>query len=446
MALTDLHRLTASEAARAIREGRFTSAELVEACLARVREANGPIEAWALLDPDHARAQAEAADTWRRLGRPTGTLHGVPVGVQDLFDTADMATERGSALCAGRLPSRDAAAVAMLRAAGAVILGKTATTELAGPGPGKTRNPHDPARTSGGSSGGSAAAVAATMVPVALGSQTEGEVICSAAYCGVFGFAPSRGLIPRSGMLRRSSTLDRVGVFARSVEDLALLSGELVGFDDEDPDTRLRARISFVAVAADEPPVAPMLAFVRTPRWQRADPETHAAFAELIEHLGDRAEEVVLAPSAAEAWSWHRTIMEAEMAASLDAVWQQGRDRLPGPLRVRIERGRQVLAVDYQLAIARMRPLRESLSELFEVRYDAILTPAVSGTAAAKLDSPGDPSFCTPWTLCGLPAVSLPLMQGSNGLPLGVQLVGAGEADARLLRTANWLTAAVGEP
>jgi Asp-tRNA(Asn)/Glu-tRNA(Gln) amidotransferase A subunit family amidase len=443
MALTDLHRLTASEAARAIGQGIVTSVELVEACLARVREADGPIEAWALLDPVHAREQAQAADTWRRLGRPTGPLHGVPVGVQDLFDTADMATERGSALCAGRLPSRDAAAVAMLRAAGAVILGKTRTTELAGPGPGKTRNPHDPARTPGGSSGGSAAAVAAAMVPVALGSQTEGSVICSAAYCGVFGFTPSRGLIPRSGVFRRSSTLDRVGLFARTVEDLALLAGELVGFDEDDPDTRLRARIPFVTVAAEEPPVPPMLAFVRTPRWQRADDETRAAFAELIEHLGDRVEEVELVSSAAEAWPWHRTIMEAEMAASLDAVWQHGRDRLPEPLRVRIEHGRQVRALDYQLAIARMGALRESLTELFELRYDAILTPAVPGMAPAGLGSTGDPSFCTPWTLCGMPAVSMPLMQGSNGLPLGVQLVGPDQGDAR---TASWLTARVDEP
>jgi Asp-tRNA(Asn)/Glu-tRNA(Gln) amidotransferase A subunit family amidase len=446
MALTDLHRLTASEAVRAISEGLVTSAEMVEACLARVREADGPIEAWALLDPDHARDQALAADEWRRLGRPTGPLHGVPVGVSDVFDTADMATEHGTPLHAGRLPSRDAAAVAMLRAAGAVILGKTATTEWAGPAPGKTRNPHDPARTPGGSSSGSAAAVAAAMVPLALGSQTEGSVICSAAYCGVFGFTPSRGLVPRSGMLRLSATLDRVGLLARTVEDLALLAGELVGFDEDDPATRLRARIPFAAVATEEPPVPPMLAFVRTSRWERADEETRAAFAELIEHLDDRVEEVELAPSAAEAWLWHRTILEAETAASLDAVWRQGRDQLSKPLRARLEGGREIRALDYQLAIARMQAFQESLRELFELRYDAILTAAAPGPAPAGLGATGDPSFCTPWTLCGMPAVSLPLMQGADGLPVAVQLVGPVQGDARLLRTARWLTARVDAP
>jgi Asp-tRNA(Asn)/Glu-tRNA(Gln) amidotransferase A subunit family amidase len=443
MDLTNLHSLSASDAARLIRDGAIESAQLVEACLARVRETDTQVQAWAFLDPDHALAQARAADEWRLEGRLTGPLHGVPVGVKDIFDTADMPTEKGSVLYAGRTPSRDATVVAMLRAAGAVIMGKTVTTEFATQAPGKTRNPHDPEHTPGGSSSGSAAAVAAGMVPLAIGSQTNGSVIRPAAFCGVLGFKPTHGLIPRHGMLTLSRTLDHVGLFARAVADLALLAGQLVGYDERDPDTRPRARIPFAEVAAEEPPLPPMLAFVRTPHWERADEETKGAFAELIEHLGDRVEEVELFPSAAEAWQWHRTIMEAEMAANLELEWEKGRDRLSESLREQLDRGREVRAFDYQRAVARIRPMYESFVELFEQRYDAILTPAAPGTAPKDLTSTGDPSFCTLWTLCGMPAVSLPLMRGTNGLPLGVQLVGPRDGDARLLRTARWLAARV---
>jgi len=443
MDLTNLHSLSASDAVHLIRQGAIDSAQLVEACLARVRETDTQVQAWAFLDPDHALAQARATDDLKRQGLPIGPLHGVPVGVKDIFDTADMPTEYGSVLYAGRTPSRDAAAVAMLRAAGVVIMGKTVTTEFATQAPGKTRNPHDPERTPGGSSSGSAAAVAAGMVPLALGSQTNGSVIRPAAFCGVLGFKPTHGLIPRHGMFMLSRTLDQVGVFARTVHDLALLAGQLVGYDERDPDTRPRARIPFAEVAAEEPPLPPMFAFVKTPHWERADEETKEAFGELIEHLGDRVEEVELFPSAAEAWQWHETIMEAEMAANLEREWKEGRDRLSDSLRAQLERGREVRAVDYQRAVARIWPIHKSFVELFEQRYDAILTPAAPGTAPKDLASTGDPSFCTLWTLCGMPAVSLPLLQGTNGLPLGVQLVGPRDGDARLLRTARWLAAAV---
>ena len=229
MDLTNLHLLSASEAARLIRDGVISSEQFVEACLARIREVDGQVQAWTFLDPDHALAQARAADEWRLQGRPTGPLHGVPVGVKDIFDTADMPTENGSVLYAGRTPSRDAAAVAMLRAAGAVIMGKTVTTEFAYFSPGKTRNPHNPEHTPGGSSSGSAAAVAAGMVPLALGSQTNGSTIRPAAYCGVIGFKPTHGLISRQGILALSRTLDHVGLFARTIEDIALLAEQLVG-------------------------------------------------------------------------------------------------------------------------------------------------------------------------------------------------------------------------
>jgi Asp-tRNA(Asn)/Glu-tRNA(Gln) amidotransferase A subunit family amidase len=434
----------ASNAARSIKDGLISSGQLVDACLGRVRDVDADVLAWAFLDPDHALAQARSADEFRLSGQPTGPLHGVPVAVKDIIDTGDMPTENGSVLHAGRTPSRDAAVVAMLRAAGAVIMGKTVTTEFATRTPGKTRNPHNPAHTPGGSSSGSAAAVAAGMVPLALGSQTGGSTIRPASFCGVYGFKPTHGLIPRHGMFRLSRTLDHVGLFARSIEDLALLMEQLVGYDERDPDSRPRARIPYREVAAEEPPLPPMFAFVKTPRWDGVDADAKEAFAELTDHLGERVEELELSDATEDASEWHRVIMDAEMAVNLGREWNTGRARLSAPLRARIESGRDVRALDYLRAVAGIAELNESFAELFTQRYDAILTPAAAGTAPAGLDSTGDPAFCTLWTLCGMPALSVPLMQGKNGLPLGVQLVGPRHADARLLRTARWLVDRVG--
>jgi Asp-tRNA(Asn)/Glu-tRNA(Gln) amidotransferase A subunit family amidase len=438
MDLTNLYALSASDAARLIRDGVISSAEFVEACLTRVRDVDAAVQAWAFLDPDHAREQASAADRWRAEGNPTGPLHGVPVGVKDIIDTADMPTENGSVLHAGRTPSRDAAVVAMLRAAGAVVMGKTVTTEFAAYTPGKTRNPHNAAHTPGGSSSGSAAAVAAGMVPAALGSQTNGSVIRPASFCGVYGFKPTHGLIPRAGVLPLSRSLDTLGVFARTLEDVALMVEQLVGFDERDPDSRPRARIPFRDVAAEEPPITPRFALVKTSRWERTTDDTKAAFQELADVLGDRVEEIELVQSA-EAFEWHRLIMETEMAASLDREWTEGRDRLSESLRAQLGRGREVRAVDYQLARARAGAFADGLLELVQERCDAILTPSAPGPAPLGLESTGDPSFCTLWTLAGMPALTLPLVQGATGLPIGVQIVGPRYGDARLLRTGRWL-------
>jgi Asp-tRNA(Asn)/Glu-tRNA(Gln) amidotransferase A subunit family amidase len=281
------------------------------------------------------------------------------------------------------------------------------------------------------------------MVPLALGSQTNGSTIRPAAFCGVVGFKPTHGLISRHGVLALSRTLDHVGLFARTIDDIALLAEQLIGYDERDPDTRPRTRIPFVEVAAEEPPLPPMFAFVKTPYWERADDETKEGFAELIETLGDRVEEVELFPSAAEAWEWHKTIMDAEMAANLEREYEQGRDRLSEPLRALLERGQKIRAVEYQRALAQITPVHESFLELFEQRYNAILTPAAPGPAPKGLASTGDPSFCTLWTYCGMPAITLPLLEAENGLPIGVQLVGPRDGDARLLRTARWLATRV---
>jgi len=441
MGLTDLHLLSATEAARLIRDGIISSEQFVEACLARIRDVDPRVEAWALLDPDHALAQARAADGLRLSGQPIGALHGVPVAIKDIFDTADMPTEYGSPIYAGRTPSRDATVVSLLRAAGAVIIGKTVTTEFAYFSPGKTRNPHNPEHTPGGSSSGSAAAVGANMVPLAIGSQTNGSTIRPAAYCGVVGFKPTHGLISRHRAFALSRTLDHVGLFARSIDNIALLAEQLTGYDENDPDMRPRARIPFIEVAAEDPPLPPMFAFVKTPVWERADEDTKEGFAEINEHLGTQLEEVELFPSALDAWQFHHKIMSSEMATNLEREWEKSRDRLSAQLRLQIERGREVRAVEYQQALRQIAPIHESFVELFEQRYDAIITPAAPSAAPKGLDATGDPSFCTLWTLCGMPCVSLPLLQSADGLPIGVQLVGPRDGDARLLRTARWLAA-----
>jgi Asp-tRNA(Asn)/Glu-tRNA(Gln) amidotransferase A subunit family amidase len=444
MDASQLYWLSAADAARAIHDGTMGSEQLMENCLARVGEVEDQVQAWQFLDPEYALNQARARDEDRSKGQPVGLLHGVPVGIKDIIDTEDMPTEDGTVLHAGRTPAHDATVVSMLRAAGAVIMGKTVTTECATYTPGKTRNPHNPEHTPGGSSSGSAAAVAAGMVPLALGSQTNGSVIRPAAYCGVYGFKPTHGLISRHGVLRLSRTLDQMGVFARTIEDIALACEVLVGHDERDPDTRPRARVPFRDIAAGEPPLPPTIALIKTPLWERTDEDTREAFAELVEVLGDRVVEVNLPGSALNALELHRTIMEAEMAAALVDEYDRGRDQLSDALRAQLERGRAITALEYQAALARIPLLNEGFDELFE-RCDAVLTPAVAGTAPKGLTSTGDPSFCTLWSLCGMPALALPLLHGANGLPLGVQLVGQRHRDARLLRTARWLVTQIAD-
>ncbi|MEP6609003.1 MAG: amidase [Burkholderiaceae bacterium] len=435
--------MTATQMAQALREGHFSAVDLAESCLARIDEVDGDIQAWTFIDREHVLQQARDADDNRAQGRALGALHGVPVGIKDIIDTADMPTEDGTPLHAGRMPLQDAVVVARLRAAGAIVFGKTVTTEFAYFSPGKTRNPHHREHTPGGSSSGSAAAVAAEMVPLAIGTQTNGSVIRPASYCGVHAFKPTHGLVPRTGVLRLSRTLDQLGVFARSIDDLALAAESLIGYDSADADTQPRAQPPLRRVAAETPPLPPLIAFVRTPVWDQADAETHEAFAELVSALGDRCRTVDLPESAREAVEWHRVIMEAEMASNLEHDYEHGRGQLSDVLRALLERGRVVSAVDYQRAKARIDILNQGFAELFG-SYDAILTPAAGGVAPRGLTTTGSPVFCTLWTLCGMPALNLPLMHGSHGLPIGAQLVGARGDDARLLRTARWLESAVG--
>jgi len=432
--------LSATEAIGKIRGGEITSEELVQACLERIEQADGEIEAWAHLEPDYALDQARRLDSQRQAGGPVGPLHGIPVGVKDILDTESLPTENGTVLDSGRQPLKNCRVVSLLEEAGAVIMGKTVSTELAVFGPGKTRNPHNPKHTPGGSSSGSAAAVASHMVPLAIGTQTNGSVIRPASFCGVVGFKPSHGLIPRTGILAQSRPLDTVGVFARTVEDAARIAEVLVAHDSGDADTTARARPPLSEIAADEPPLTPILTFAKTAVWDQADKETQDAFGELVELLGDACDELTLPEPFDHAVELHETIMKADLAKSFARYYERGKDRLTDILKGMIEDGQKITAVDYNKAVDRREFLNDGLDGVFD-RYDAIITPATLGEAPAGLGSTGSPIFNTLWTYCGTPAITLPLMEGPNGLPLGVQLVSRRGDDARLLRTARWLMA-----
>ncbi len=437
MADSALLELTALAAAERIASGEISAEDYTGACLEQIASVDDKVNAFVHLDPNEALAQARALDERRRDGAALGPLHGVPVAIKDIIDTADYPTECGSAILAGRRPMRDATVVARLRAAGAVIIGKTVTTEFAYYHPGATRNPHDLSRTPGGSSSGSAAAVAAGMVPLAVGSQTNGSVIRPASFCGVYGCKPTHGTISRHGALILSQALDHVGVFARSLGDTALLLDVLAGFDPHDSDTRCVAASAFLETAAEEPPLPPRFAFVRTPVWDKADVEARAAFEDLVGRLGDRAGTVDLGQSFAAAWDDQRALMAADMAHNLNAVVARGGDAASQTLRDFLAEGSAVTAVRYLAARDNAKRYAAGMAEIFK-EYDAIITPATTGVAPTS-ETTGSPIFCSLWSLTGLPALSLPLLNGEGGLPIGVQLIGERGDDARLLRTANWL-------
>jgi len=438
--------LSAVAARERLASGSLSSRELVTACLQRIGEREPQVQAFTHLDEAYALHQAEMFDQYRLSGRSLGALHGIPVGIKDIIDTADMPTANGNALDSGRRPEQDATIVARLRSAGGLVLGKTVSAECAYLAPGKTRNPHNPEHTPGGSSSGSAAAVASGMVPLAIGTQTGGSVIRPASYCGVVGFKPSFGLISRGGVLRTSRRLDTVGTFARTVEDAALLADVLAGYDPRDPDTRPGSPPGILETAMGEPPVTPQIAFVKTPAWSQVEPDCAAGFGELVDALGDHCDEVELPPIFAEGAGAHRQIMLAEMAHNLRHYYERDAAALSSETRAAIEEGRTISANDYLAALNWRDALYAGLREIFE-RYDAIVTPAAAGEAPAGLHSTGSAAFNALWSFTGVPAVTVPLLSGANGLPIGVQLIGERNNDARLMRNARWLvnTVAAGE-
>ena len=436
MANSEIALLTATQATAEIARGALSAEEYTRACLDQIAAIENEVQAFTHLDPEHALSQARALDERRASGDALGPLHGVPVAIKDIFDTADYPTECGSPILTGRRPYRDATAVARLRAAGAVIIGKTVTTEFAYFHPGKTRNPRGLTRTPGGSSSGSAAAVAAGMVPLAIGSQTNGSMIRPAAFCGVFGVKPSHGLVSCAGALTLSRTLDHVGAFARSLEDLALILDCLVGHDPADPDSRPYASASFRAGLAQPLPLPPSFALVRTPMWDKADADARSALEEFAEEVGAR--EVDLPDDYRAAWDAQRAIMAADMAFNLGAFVDKGGD-ISKRFRDLIAEGHKVTAPQYLAAVRDARRYGERMMGIFEQLSDAIITLSAKGVAPQGLGATGDPVFCTLWTLTGFPSLNLPLLANSEGLPIGVQLVGAPGRDERLLRTASAL-------
>jgi Asp-tRNA(Asn)/Glu-tRNA(Gln) amidotransferase A subunit family amidase len=389
----------------------LTAVERVRALLARVDAVEPQVQAWVVLDRAALLREAEAADA----APPAGPLHGVPVGLKDIIATADLPTQNGTVLHAGRQPAVDALLVQRLKRAGALLMGKTVTTELATYAPGPTRNPHNPAHTPGGSSSGSAAAVAAGMVPLAVGTQTNGSVLRPASFCGVVGFKPSAGRIPREGVLEQSPSFDCVGVFAHSVEEVALLAAVLA--DEAVPDL---------------PALSPALAWCDGPVWDRVTPDAQAAYRAWQQAQGLRA--VALPAGSDMAVEQHRVVMEAEIAQAFQAL---DRTRLSASLQGQIERGLRTASAQLQEGREAALALRAAFTTWFDTQgLDALAMPSALGTAPEGLASTGDPVMCTLASFAGLPAISLPLLAGANGLPLGVQLIGRFGDDTRLLRAA----------
>ena len=434
--------LSASDACKAIDDGLLSSEELVKACFERIDELEDSIGAWTHLDREIALEQARQADEFRRRGLRVGALHGLPVGIKDIIDTRDYPTELGTVLHQGRKPSEDATLVSLLKEAGAIIMGKTVTTEMAVFSPGKTTNPHNSGHTPGGSSSGSAAAVASAMVPLAVGTQTNGSVIRPASFCGIYGFKPSFGRISRHGVLTQSPPLDTVGVFARSLEDLALIADVVMRYDAQDEAMVPIAPPCISSVMAEPVPAKPVFAFVRTPAWDKAEQVTKDGFRELIEAVNESNAKTIdifdLPEQFENIYEDHRKVMEADLARNFAEEYTRGKAELSDVLCSMIERGQQVSEDEYNASVATIADYASCLDEVFEL-YDAILTPATPGPAPEGLHATGDPVMNTIWTFCGTPALNLPILQNEDGLPFGVQLVGEKDDDARLFRTARWL-------
>jgi Asp-tRNA(Asn)/Glu-tRNA(Gln) amidotransferase A subunit family amidase len=405
-----------------------------------VDSADGKIKAFAHRDDRVVALQADKLQRERAAGQLPGPLYGVPVAVKDIIDTNDFPTEYGSPIHKGRYSVGDATVVSRLRAAGAVVFGKTVTTEFATTHPGPTCNPHNTGHTPGGSSSGSAAAVAAGMVPVALGTQTNGSVIRPASFCGVYAFKPSRGLLPRTGVLDQSPSLDEVGVFARNLEDIARVTEIMSGDDGYDAASARQTPRRLFDVAVSEPPLQPKFCFVKTPWWDQVDTEAKEAYEAFVDHMDGCVEYAELPDIVRNVSPWLVTINEVELAFCLQKEWRHNRDLLSTPLRARIEKSISIPAIDYLAAKDRMFHVMSAFDEYFGT-YDAILCPAALGTAPRGLESTGNPIMQTAWSLAGLPSLNLPLLSLSDGLPLGVQAVGAYQNDARLLRSSRWLVA-----
>ena len=419
-----LHDLSAAEAARRIASCELTSVALVESCLERIAAREREVQAWEFIDTEMALTQARALDRETERGTPRGPLHGVPFGIKDVIDTADMPTQYNSPIYRGYRPRWDAACVAQLREAGCVILGKTVTTEFANNHPSRTRNPRNPAHTPGGSSSGSAAAVADCMVPLALGTQTGGSTIRPAAYCGAVGCKPSFGSINRAGLKFVAESLDTIGVFARAAADAALAIHVLSGRPLSGGTGRR----------------APHIGLCRT-CWKEADEATRGA----IEHAaaaaakaGARVTDFEMPAGSERLYDEHGIVMHYEAARALGWEYRHHADQISPSLRPRLEEGRQFSREAYDAARELARDCRLRFADAMR-DVDFLLTPGAPGEAPEGYATTGSSLFNRVWTLLGVPCVTLPHGTGPRGLPLGVQLIGRYDADMDLLAWAEWM-------
>ena len=434
-------KLSAVEMVQSLKKGEITSEELVKSYIEQIKKKEKEVEAWEFFDQELVLKQAKKLDELHQSGKH-GDLHGIPVGIKDIFDTEDMPTTDGTEIHKKNPSWNDCTVVSKLKQAGAIIMGKTVTAELAYYSPGKTKNPHDTTRTPGGSSSGSAAAVASHMVPLAVGSQTNGSVIRPASYCGVVGYKPTKGLISRHLVLQISRALDQVGVFANSIEDAALISEQLIGHDKQDPDTSLNPRPKLLAASKEKPPAEPVLAHIKLPFINELEEDVKEGFKEIKDELKGKVDEIELPKGFAAIPDWHKIIMESDMARSFSEEYKKSKNKLSDKIIEAIERGMKYTSVEYNNALAKIDVANAYFNQFFH-DYDAILTPSACGEAPKGLKSTGNPIFCTIWTYCGMPCINLPLLQGKNGLPVGVQLVSSLFDDERLFRNASWLTSKI---
>ena len=421
--------LSAAEAARLIRNRALSCEELVRDCLARIALRDGAVQAWTHCDADQAIAQARALDN---ASTPHGPLHGIPIGVKDVLDTADMPTGYGSPIYRDHQPRADAACVSAARSAGALILGKTATTEFASTHPASTRNPHNLAHSPGGSSSGSAAAVADCMVPLAFGTQTGGSTIRPAAFCGVVGYKPSFNLINRAGLKFSAESLDTIGLFGRSVEDVALFAHAVSGQQTPGFDVTTPLRIGLH----------------RTPHWQQATAPAREALEQVAKTLaaaGAQVQEFEFGPEWSALYEAQVLIMNYEAARATAWEARCHRDLLSAEFADRVDRGMAISHAQYQSALAQADACRERFATATS-GVDLLLTPSAKGEAPAGLTSTGDSLFNRKWTLLGVPCVHLPTGKGPQGLPLGVQLVGSRGSDVAVLRAAHWIEDVLARP
>jgi len=436
--MIDITSLSATELVGKLRAGDISSVDLCKTYIKRIDKYEKDVKAWAFFDKKVLLEKAEEADDYRKSGKPIGLLHGLPVAVKDIVGTLDMPTECGTVFRKKMSSSQDAEVVNLLKTAGAIIMGKTETAELAYIHPAKTRNPHDYTRTPGGSSSGSAAAIAAHMTHLSIGSQTGGSIIRPASYCGVVGYKPSYGLISRSGVLKTSEKLDTIGVFGKTVEDVALLAKTLIKKDLYDPATIHFAADDMLEVCKKGPIFEPKFIFYKTDKWKNIDKESQKAFEFLIKNFKKNIEVFDTPSYFKDIPGYHQIIHETDLANNFQVYYKKDKNKLSKEMRDAIGRGMKYSAKEYTDAIDFMKQSYESYKEVFE-DYHGVITPSASGVADKGLTSTGSADFQKIWTYLGLPTISLPLLTGENNLPLGVQLVGNKLDDLRFLGTANWL-------